>query len=127
MTFRVSFFLFLILLFSSCDGNQIHFDLKSQTINSSNSKSIRVLVIENVGFHKRYRLEWKNKLIKPLQSIYVHKIDTNYRMTYGYKDSLIENNDFKLLPNSKYRISRSGGDASSYRIIIKTNSKGKVY
>lgn len=128
MNFLKTYFTLFIIacfVFTSCEGNEMSFNLKKQIINSCNSKGIRNLYIRNDSIADFYTIRCSKSTEAP-KSIKLNNINKNYKIYKGWSSTSINLTEFKLLPNSHYIIERSQGDASSFKIFVTTNANGKI-
>lgn len=124
----MSFLLICPLILQSCLSNEIYFNLKTQEIYSCNFRKLRgldfTLIDENV-MGGGYLFLWQDSTKNAPTKFSLRDIPNEYKISPDGV-SQITPYKFKLRSNSKYKINRFGGDASSYSIIIITNSEGKV-
>lgn len=112
-----------MILQSSCSNNQICFDVGSQSIISCSGKLYQFEIFEG---SEVYFIKWANPNIPPPTEVNLRNIPQGYIILKGWKQERIKNNYITLKPSFDYRIEKTGGDASSYRITIHIDSFGRV-
>jgi hypothetical protein len=124
-----SFCLLFIFLFYGCYDNKFYIDVQHQKVVSCNDKSIRNLSISNEDDNRVYDISWMDNKRSVPTVINFNNIDKGYEILkyHKWKSKVIPNQDFKLLPLTKYKIKRYQGDAVSQKIDITTNDKGEIF
>ncbi len=117
-------FIFLIFSFFSCffPSNLITFDLKKQLVKSCNCAGIYYLEIEDEDMYDEYWIKFMNSENSPPTCLSLFSIPKDYDI---YKGTM-KVNRIKLRPCTRYRITRSQGDASGATIHVITDEHGKV-
>ncbi len=115
------------LFLASCEGNQIYFDMDEKVLKSCNywNNSFSHFEIENDSLNLHYNLNWVSDQ-KPPKEIKFNKINIGYEITLN-GITPIQSSEFKLLPNSSYKIiNQSNGDASPSETEIYLSIDGEV-
>lgn len=111
------------ILAISCHDNQIHFDLKDQSIKTCNGREIGTLYIQVDNgdlweFRKESGQDGTNHFV-------LDSLNLSYQLIKGTVQLPLDS--FMLLPSHKYVITNhTYGDAADSEIQIVTDSSGKV-
>lgn len=114
--------LLLILLFSSCQSTDIHFDIKSQSIVSCNNRPLKRILIECDSLNQKDKDCFFDLFINNGKAPNKINIDDVIKV-YNVKKT-----DTIFYPNNCYKITFVGGGDDGYTDLkIWLDSQGKVY
>ena len=114
----------VIVLLTSCQSNEISFDVKNQILVSCSSKKFDRFSVVNENNLDVYEFRFSASSFFAPDKFNINKITKEFEIKKNM--IMISVGDFKLSPLSRYTIRRTGGDASGYKIRIWTDSLGFV-
>jgi len=112
------------LLFTSCYNNSVCFDVKNQSIKSCDHSGIMKIYLENDSLKEFYYINWIDSVNSPPITINLEKIEKGYNIYSGWNQQQVFIKTLKLSSSSEYLITRSHGDASAFKIKIRTDKNG---
>ncbi|MGE5384129.1 MAG: hypothetical protein ACM3PX_11930 [Omnitrophica WOR_2 bacterium] len=116
----------ILVILSSCSGNNIYFDIKSQSVKTCNKRIITSLWISSKGQSDDYCYLSKLPEKNGTNTFSLVKLDADY-IIESIDGEILWKDTFKLRPETEYEIVNSTfGDAAHAIILIKTDKEGKV-
>ena len=117
---------FYTLLLVSCSSNAIELDVNSQSIKSCNNKSIYSIYITNETTLETNHIIWGDTLSSPPRALDLNNITKGYNIYQGWRRKRIYSSSFKLSPLTSYSVERAQGDATSYKLTVRTDNGGNI-
>ncbi|MBP7101928.1 MAG: hypothetical protein KBA86_01635 [Bacteroidales bacterium] len=120
---KISYFIILLCMFTSCGGNDFSFNKEQQSF-EANSTYFGVIEIRGIDNEDCYVIDRKLGGRK-IRSINLKQIPKDFYIISCDGDTI---DGFKLKKNSEYEIINGGVyDAPRYKIFIITDEKGMLY